>query len=267
MLERNKYLENKIEKLKGQYEKQSRTLTSIKSSDKWKNRFVCGNQSSSCYEEKYLQLLRVRSPFYWLPFHPFYNFHHNIHPKFLGRQPLIFHISSFFHRSFVLGDTCQSEFGVRPDISLHFDEIGHKTKGIDVFWVGKSDDVGIFLSIDVLVDIYRKGEIFVDEVMALSVDDLEVGVSLFFPQHHVLKRSQGLSDLLRIVSFFVQFAPVLSLICERVVLTSFLDFILRPSLVTVHKENFFDVTRLHLHAEGEISWVKIQIRLEMMNFS
>lgn len=109
------------------------------------------------------------------------------------------------------------------------------------------------MSIDVLVDIYRKGEIFVDEVMALSVDDLEVGVSLFFPQHHVLKRSQGLSDLLRIVSFFVQFAPVLSLICERVVLTSFLDFILRPSLVTVHKENFFDVTRLHLHAEGEIS--------------
>lgn len=64
MLERNKYLENKIDKLKSQYEKQSRTLNSIRSSDKWKNRFVCGNQANSCYEEKYLQLLRVRSPFY-----------------------------------------------------------------------------------------------------------------------------------------------------------------------------------------------------------
>jgi len=64
MLERNKYLESKIEKLRGQYDKQSRTLTSIRTSDKWKNRFVCGGQGSSCYEDKYLQLLRVRSPFY-----------------------------------------------------------------------------------------------------------------------------------------------------------------------------------------------------------
>ena len=64
MLERNKYLEGKIEKLRGQYEKQSRTINSIRGSEKWKNRFVCGGQGSSCYEDKYLQLLRVRSPFY-----------------------------------------------------------------------------------------------------------------------------------------------------------------------------------------------------------
>ena len=65
MLERNRYLEDKIGKLRGQYEKQSRTLTSIRQSDKWKNRFVCSSQNTpSCYEEKYLQLLRVRSPFY-----------------------------------------------------------------------------------------------------------------------------------------------------------------------------------------------------------
>ena len=64
MLERNKYLEGKIEKLRSQYEKQSKILTSIKTSDKWKNRFVCGGQGSNCYEDKYLQLLRVRSPFY-----------------------------------------------------------------------------------------------------------------------------------------------------------------------------------------------------------
>ena len=65
MLERNRYLEDKIGKLRGQYEKQSRTLTSIRHSDKWKNRFVCTNQNgTSCYEDKYLQLLKVRSPFY-----------------------------------------------------------------------------------------------------------------------------------------------------------------------------------------------------------
>lgn len=64
MLERNKYLESKIDKLRGQYEKQAKTLTSIRSSEKWKNRFVCNNQSSACYEDKYLQLLKIRSPFY-----------------------------------------------------------------------------------------------------------------------------------------------------------------------------------------------------------
>lgn len=64
MLERNKYLEGKIEKLRGQYEKQSRTIGEIKQSDRWQNRFVCGEQTNSCYQEKYLQLLRVRSPFY-----------------------------------------------------------------------------------------------------------------------------------------------------------------------------------------------------------
>lgn len=64
MMERNRYLQNKIDKLRNQYDKQSRTISSIKNSDKWRNRFVCGNQSNSCYEDKYLQLLRVRSPFY-----------------------------------------------------------------------------------------------------------------------------------------------------------------------------------------------------------
>lgn len=64
MLERNKYLEEKIGKLRGQYEKQARTLTSIRSSEKWRNRLLCNSGSSSCYEDKYLQLLRVKSPFY-----------------------------------------------------------------------------------------------------------------------------------------------------------------------------------------------------------
>jgi hypothetical protein len=63
-MERNKYLENKIDRLRGQYEKQSRVISTIKSSDKWKNRFNCSSNANSCYEDKYLQLLRVRSPFY-----------------------------------------------------------------------------------------------------------------------------------------------------------------------------------------------------------
>lgn len=64
MLERNRYLETKIDKLRTQHEKQTKTLSSIRGSDKWRNRFVCGGQANSCYEDKYLQLLRVRSPFY-----------------------------------------------------------------------------------------------------------------------------------------------------------------------------------------------------------
>lgn len=65
MLERNRYLENKIGKLKGQYEKQAKTLSSIRTSEKWRNRNQCNPQGNSCYEDKYLQLLRIRSPFYW----------------------------------------------------------------------------------------------------------------------------------------------------------------------------------------------------------
>lgn len=64
MLERNEYLENKIGRLREQYEKQTRTLHSIRNSDKWKTRFQCTAEGSDCYEDKYLQILRVRSPFY-----------------------------------------------------------------------------------------------------------------------------------------------------------------------------------------------------------
>lgn len=64
MLQRNRYLENKIGKLRGQYEKQAKTLSSIRSSEKWRNRNQCNPQGNSCYEDKYLQLLRIRSPFY-----------------------------------------------------------------------------------------------------------------------------------------------------------------------------------------------------------
>jgi hypothetical protein len=64
VLERNKYLENKIDKLKSTFQRQSKTISSIRSSEKWKSRFQCSSHGSSCYEDKYLQLLRVRSPFY-----------------------------------------------------------------------------------------------------------------------------------------------------------------------------------------------------------
>lgn len=50
MLERNKYLEGKMEKVKGQYEKQARTLNNIRGSEKWKSRFVCGGEGKGCYE-------------------------------------------------------------------------------------------------------------------------------------------------------------------------------------------------------------------------
>lgn len=62
LMERNRYLEEKIERLRKQYEKQSRTINKIESSDKWKNKNKCG--PDRCYQQKYMQLLRVRSPFF-----------------------------------------------------------------------------------------------------------------------------------------------------------------------------------------------------------
>ncbi len=62
MMERNKYLENKMEKMRRQYEKQHNSIKNIETSSKWRNKDKC--QDGSCYHNKYLQLLRVRSPFY-----------------------------------------------------------------------------------------------------------------------------------------------------------------------------------------------------------
>ena len=63
MLDRNQYLQEKIEKLKHQYSKQNHSISAIKSSQKWRSRFECNNSNrGNCYESKYMQLLRVKSP-------------------------------------------------------------------------------------------------------------------------------------------------------------------------------------------------------------
>lgn len=95
--------------------------------------------------------------------------------------------------------------------------------------------------------------ILVDEVMALSVDDLVAGVGPFFSEHHVLERGEGFSDFLGIVAFLVDLASILPLVSEGVILASFLDFIFGPLFIVVDKEYFFDIARLHLKPEGEFS--------------
>lgn len=57
---RNNYLEQKINGLQKQYVKQTKTIDNIKNSEKWRNRLDC--KETTCYQDKYLKLLRVKSP-------------------------------------------------------------------------------------------------------------------------------------------------------------------------------------------------------------
>lgn len=62
LIEKNKYLEEKIDRLKSIHNKQVNDIEQIRRSRQWDSRFDC--KEDTCYEEKYMQLLRVRSPFY-----------------------------------------------------------------------------------------------------------------------------------------------------------------------------------------------------------
>jgi hypothetical protein len=55
-------MEDKIDRLKGIYGKQFQDIHEIRNSRQWESRYDC--KEDNCYEEKYMQLLRVRSPFY-----------------------------------------------------------------------------------------------------------------------------------------------------------------------------------------------------------
>jgi hypothetical protein len=62
LMERNRYLEEKVDKRKNQHEKQTQTIRTIRQSDRWQSRNMCG--PDQCYQKKYMRLLRVRSPFF-----------------------------------------------------------------------------------------------------------------------------------------------------------------------------------------------------------
>lgn len=83
-----------------------------------------------------------------------------------------------------------------------------------MFGVGESENVGLFSSEDVVIDVDSVVQFVVDEVVTLSVDDFVVLVGFLLAEHHVLKGSQGLSDLLHVIAFFVLFASVFALIGE-----------------------------------------------------
>ena len=61
-IERMKYLERKMEKVKEQYQKQQNAISKIQTSSHWRTKDDCDKQS--CYHRKYMQLLRVKSPYY-----------------------------------------------------------------------------------------------------------------------------------------------------------------------------------------------------------
>jgi hypothetical protein len=62
MIERNRYLEGKIINLRKQLTKQTNSIRKIENSEEWQSRHLC--VPGKCYHQKYMQLLRVRSPFF-----------------------------------------------------------------------------------------------------------------------------------------------------------------------------------------------------------
>lgn len=70
-----------------------------------------------------------------------------------------------------------------------------------MFGVGESENVGLFSSKDVVIDVDGVVQIVMDEVVTLSVDDFVVLVGFLLAEHHVLQGSQRLSDLLHVIAF------------------------------------------------------------------
>lgn len=70
-----------------------------------------------------------------------------------------------------------------------------------MFGVGESENVGLFSSKDVVIDVDGVVQIVMDEVVTLSVDDFVVLVGFLLAEHHVLQGCQGFSDLLHVIAF------------------------------------------------------------------
>lgn len=117
--------------------------------------------------------------------------------------------------------------------------------------VGKSQDVEGRLSVDVLPDIDRIVGTVDDEFVSLSFGGFEFRVCPFVSKLHVLQGSDGDSHFLRVIAFLVLFASVLSLVSERVAMSSPLNFILTPSLIVIHQEYFLDFCLLNFDLLGE----------------
>lgn len=156
-------------------------------------------------------------------------------------------------KSFSASNALKSVSRVSTDVLFDLDEVRHQSKRVCTFDISETQNIGVFSAIDIVVDIDGVRMIFVDEMVALPIDDLVGGVSSFLSEHHVLQRGKGFSDLLRIVAFFIDLAPILPLVGVRVVLSSLLDLVLRPLFIAVHQENLFDVASLYFQTEREFS--------------
>jgi hypothetical protein len=62
LMERNQFLRNKVGKLREQKQRQTEQIGNIVKSEEWLMRHPCGVEQ--CCHNKYLQLLRVKSPFF-----------------------------------------------------------------------------------------------------------------------------------------------------------------------------------------------------------
>ena len=152
-------------------------------------------------------------------------------------------------------------------ILLNLNPAWNQRQGVLSFSIVKSQDVNFFLPLDVVVDIDWEGNILLDEDTSLAVDDFEVWISSFLSEHNILKGGQRFSDFLRIVSFFILFTPIFSLISVWVVLSSFFDLVLRPLLVIINKKDFFDLARLNFYFWWKNSCIGLYLRASIRYFS
>lgn len=85
------------------------------------------------------------------------------------------------------GDVAEGVARILPDIFVGGDEIGDERTGVYFLLVGETENKGLRLSVDVVVNINCIGKIVVDEAVALTIDDTIVLISLLLTQHNVLK--------------------------------------------------------------------------------
>jgi hypothetical protein len=143
------------------------------------------------------------------------------------------------------------ELGILPDVLLDVEEGGHEGASVDFLGIGETQNVGLLLSVKVVVDVDGVVNTVDNEVNSFPGGDFVIGVSFLLTKLHILKGGKGNTKFLIVIALFVLSSTVFALVGVAVVLPSLLDLILTPLLVLHLQEDLLDLCALCLQVGGE----------------
>lgn len=153
--------------------------------------------------------------------------------------------SSSYHSS--LSNRSQWIPRVLANLLNHLDEFWHHLMRVVMVGVRETQYANCFLIVKVFPNVNWVLGAIDDKLQPLPLGQFEIGICLLVSQLDILECSDRHSHFQRIVSLFIFFASIFSLVGVRVALPSSLDLVLTPSLIIVDQKYLLDLWLLHLH--------------------